>query len=72
MVGTDTPALFPSEINTVYCVRHQVIFKNSISSFQNFEVGMRTPQVIDYRHIYMTTDWEDAFAYTTQILRQSA
>ena len=38
-----------------------------ITGFQNFDGGLATPQLVNKRLVYMTPEWQDAFAYTTQL-----
>ena len=38
-----------------------------IGGFQNFDAGLNSPQVVEERLIYMTTEWKDAFSYTTNL-----
>ncbi len=38
-----------------------------IGGFQNFDAGLNCPQLVENRLIYMTPEWKDAFAYTTNM-----
>ncbi len=38
-----------------------------IGGFQNFDAGLTTPQIVDNRLVYMTSEWKDAFKFTTQL-----
>lgn len=38
-----------------------------IGGFQTFEIGIPTPQVVGKRLIYMSTEWKDAFQFTTKL-----
>ncbi len=41
-----------------------------IAGFQNFDAGMRTPNVVEKRLVYMTPEWKDAFKYATELADQ--
>ncbi len=38
-----------------------------IGGFQNFDAGMRTPNVVEKRLVYMTPEWKDAFRYAATL-----
>jgi hypothetical protein len=38
-----------------------------IAGFQNFDAALQTPQVVDKRLAYMTTEWKDAFKYAISL-----
>lgn len=38
-----------------------------IGGFQNFNLGLKTPQIVKNRLIYMTPEWKDAFRYATKL-----
>jgi hypothetical protein len=38
-----------------------------IGGFQNFDAGLRTPQIVEKRLIFMTPEWKDAFRFTTEL-----
>ena len=38
-----------------------------IGGFQNFNLGLETPQIVKNRLIYMTPEWKDAFFYATKL-----
>jgi hypothetical protein len=41
-----------------------------LGGFQNFDAGLQTPQVVDRRIAYMTSEWKDAFKYATVLGKQ--
>ncbi len=41
-----------------------------LGGFQNFDAALQTPQVVDKRLAYMTSDWKDAFKYATTLADQ--
>jgi hypothetical protein len=41
-----------------------------IGGFQNFDAGMRTPNVVEKRLVYMTPEWKDAFKYAATVADQ--
>jgi hypothetical protein len=41
-----------------------------IGGFQNFNAGMRTPNVVEKRLVYMTPEWKDAFKYAATVADQ--
>ena len=40
---------------------------SGINGFQNFDVSLMTPQIIDKRLTYMTPEWKDAFLFTKKL-----
>jgi hypothetical protein len=38
-----------------------------IGGFQNFDAALGTPPVIDKRLVYMSSEWKDAFLFTTRL-----
>jgi len=40
---------------------------SGINGFQNFDVSLMTPQIIDKRLTYMTPEWKDAFMFTQKL-----
>jgi hypothetical protein len=38
-----------------------------IGGFQNFDAALATPQIVEKRLTYMTTEWKDAFRFTTKL-----
>ena len=38
-----------------------------IGGFQNFDAGLRSPQIVDKRLIYMTPEWKKVFAFTARL-----
>ena len=34
-----------------------------IGGLQNFDANLRTPQIVDKRLVYMTTEWKKAFRF---------
>lgn len=38
-----------------------------IGGFQNFDTDISTPRIVEKRLIYMTTEWKDAFLYSTKL-----
>ena len=38
-----------------------------IGGFQNFDAALDTPQVVEHRLSYMSSDWKEAFLYTTKL-----
>jgi hypothetical protein len=36
-----------------------------IGGFQNFDAALLTPQIVEKRLVYMTTEWKEAFRFTT-------
>jgi hypothetical protein len=41
-----------------------------LGGFQNFDAALQTPQVVDKRLAYMTSEWKDAFKYATTLADQ--
>ncbi len=41
-----------------------------LGGFQNFDAALDTPQVVDHRLAYMTSEWKDAFKYATTLADQ--
>jgi hypothetical protein len=41
-----------------------------VAGFQNFDAALSTPQVVDHRLAYMTSEWKDAFKYATTLADQ--
>ena len=41
-----------------------------LGGFQNFDAAMSTPQIVDKRLAYMTSDWKEAFKYATTLADQ--
>jgi len=41
-----------------------------LGGFQNIDANIATPQVVDHRLAYMTTEWKDAFKYATVLADQ--
>lgn len=41
--------------------------RSGIGGFQNFDASLMTPQIIDKRITYMTSEWKEAFLYTTKL-----
>jgi len=41
--------------------------RTGIAGFQNFDAGLATPQVVEKRLTYMTSEWKDAFLFTTKL-----
>ncbi len=41
-----------------------------IGGFQNFDAALNTPKLVDKRLVYMTTEWKDAFLFTTKLADQ--
>ena len=39
----------------------------NIGGFQNFDAAFMTPQIVDNRLVYMSTEWKDAFSFTTHL-----
>src|ERR1035437_1081586 len=44
--------------------------KVGIAGFQNFDAALATPQVVDHRLAYMTSEWKDAFKYAISLGNQ--
>ena len=38
-----------------------------VGGFHNFDAGLATPQLVDERLAYMTSEWKDAFRYAMQV-----
>src|SRR3984885_16274742 len=41
-----------------------------IGGFQNFDASLGTPKLVDKRLVYMTSEWKDAFLFTTKLADQ--
>ena len=41
-----------------------------IGGFQNFDAGLKTPQIVERRLVFMTPEWKDAFRYATTLADQ--
>lgn len=41
--------------------------RSGIGGFQNFDAGLTTPQIVEKRLTYMTSEWKDAFLFATKL-----
>ncbi|MCC7463787.1 MAG: glycoside hydrolase [Gammaproteobacteria bacterium] len=41
--------------------------RTGIGGFQNFDAALGTPQVVEKRLVFMTPEWQDAFAYAMRL-----
>lgn len=41
--------------------------RSGIGGFQNFDAALMTPQIVQKRLVYMTSEWKDAFGFATRL-----
>jgi hypothetical protein len=41
--------------------------RTGMGGFQDFDVGLSSPQIVDQRLVYMTPEWREAFLFATRL-----